>query len=45
MRFENYFADHLRLRWKRLRICRFRGSVLTDYRILKNYIKTMRIAG
>lgn len=44
MKYENYLADHIRLRWQRLRIYRFRGSVLTDYRILKNYIKTMRAA-
>ena len=43
---ENYKTDVIRLRWQRLRIYRFRGSVVTDYRILRNYIKSaMRIAG
>ncbi|WP_313708077.1 YlcG family protein [Atlantibacter hermannii] len=38
--------DVIRLRWQRLRIYRFRGSVVMDYRILRNYIKTAaRIAG
>lgn len=31
----------LRARWQRLRLYHFPGSVLTDYRILKNYIKTI----
>ncbi|WP_165432294.1 YlcG family protein [Atlantibacter hermannii] len=35
----------IRLRWQRLRVYRFRGSVVMDYRILRNYIKTaMRVA-
>ncbi|MCN7014134.1 YlcG family protein, partial [Escherichia coli] len=29
-------------RWGRLRLYRFPGSVLTDYRILKNYAKTLK---
>ncbi|EEW8344958.1 YlcG family protein, partial [Escherichia coli] len=29
----------------RLRLYRFPGSVLTDYRILKNYAKTLTGAG
>ncbi|MCQ4966763.1 YlcG family protein [Enterobacteriaceae bacterium DFI.7.85] len=38
--------DVIRLRWQRLRIYRFRGSVVTDCRILRNYIKSaMRAAG
>ncbi|WP_417172221.1 YlcG family protein [Atlantibacter hermannii] len=38
--------DIIRLRWQRLRIYRFRGSVVTDYRILRNYIKTAaRVVG
>ena len=40
MIFESYFADHLRVRWQRMRLYRFAGSILTDYRILKNYVKT-----
>lgn len=27
----------LREKWKRLRVYHFAGSVLTDYRIIKNY--------
>ena len=38
--FEFYMAERLRHRWVRLRLYRFPGSVLTDYRILKNYAKT-----
>ncbi|WP_348821810.1 YlcG family protein [Escherichia coli] len=34
-------AERLRRRWVRLRLHRFPGSVLTDYRILKNYAKTL----
>lgn len=41
MTFESYFADQLRVRWQRMRLYRFAGSILTDYRILKNYVKTM----
>ncbi|HDK1762424.1 YlcG family protein, partial [Escherichia coli] len=32
-------------RWGRLRLYRFLGSVLTDYRILKNYAKTLTGTG
>lgn len=41
MTFQSYFTDHLRVRWQRMRLFRFSGSVLTDYRILKNYVKTI----
>lgn len=34
-------TEILRVRWQRLRLYHFPGSVLTDYRILKNYIKTI----
>ena len=40
--FESYMAKRLRHRWVRLRLYRFPGSVLTDYRILKNYAKTLK---
>ncbi|EAY2063493.1 YlcG family protein [Salmonella enterica] len=40
MTFQSYLADHLRVRWQRLRMFRFAGSVLVDYRILRNYLKT-----
>ncbi|EAB1815098.1 YlcG family protein [Salmonella enterica] len=32
--------DILRMRWQRLRLYHFPGSVLTDCWILKNYVKT-----
>ncbi|WP_077625841.1 YlcG family protein, partial [Escherichia coli] len=35
----------LRTAGSRLRLYRFPGSVLTDYRILKNYAKTLTGAG
>lgn len=31
--------ETLRARWQRLRIYRYRGSVLVDYRIFRNYIR------
>ncbi|MEW9208222.1 YlcG family protein [Citrobacter werkmanii] len=34
-------TEILRVRWQRLRLYHFPGSVLMDYRILKNYIKTI----
>ncbi|EOD3175436.1 TPA: YlcG family protein [Citrobacter freundii] len=34
-------TEILRVCWLRLRLYHFPGSVLTDYRILKNYIKTI----
>ena len=45
MMFEFYMAERLRHRWGRLRLYRFPGSVLTGYRILKNYAKTLTGAG
>ena len=35
----------LRMRWQRLRIYRRPGSVLVDYRILRNFIRIYLIAG
>lgn len=43
--FEFNMAELLRHRWGRLRLYRFPGSVLIDYRILKNYAKTLTGAG
>lgn len=40
--FEFYVTERLRHRWMRLRLYRFPSSVLTDYRILKNYAKTLK---
>ncbi|MEH4799086.1 YlcG family protein [Atlantibacter hermannii] len=35
----------LRMRWLRLRIYRRPGTVLVDYRILRNFIRIYQIAG
>jgi hypothetical protein len=35
----------LRARWQRLRIYRYRGSVLVDYRILRNFVRIYHSAG
>lgn len=35
----------LRMHWRRLRICRRPGSVLVDYRILRNFIRINQLAG
>ncbi|AYL51307.1 TPA: YlcG family protein [Citrobacter freundii] len=35
----------LRARWQRLRIYRRPGSVLVDYRILRNFVRTYHPAG
>ncbi|SQS52819.1 DLP12 prophage; small protein [Escherichia coli] len=43
--FEFNMAELLRHRWGRLRLYRSPGSVLTDYRILKNYAKILTGAG
>ena len=43
--FEFNMAELLLYRWGRLRLYRSPGSVLTDYRILKNYAKTLTGAG
>ncbi|MCA6998196.1 MULTISPECIES: YlcG family protein [Dickeya] len=38
-------TESLRLRWCRLRIYRYAGSVVIDYRILRNFEKTLGRAG
>ncbi|WP_275223750.1 YlcG family protein [Citrobacter farmeri] len=35
----------LRTRWQRLRIYRRPGSVLVDYRILRNFVRIYHFAG
>lgn len=35
----------IRMRWQRLRIDRRTGSVLVDYRILRNFICISQLAG
>lgn len=37
--------DILQARWQRLRIYRRPGSVLVDYRILRNFIRIYQMAG
>ena len=39
------FVKRIRYRWNKLRLCRHRGTVLVDYRILKNFIRTCQIRG
>ncbi|MCA6999510.1 YlcG family protein [Dickeya solani] len=38
-------TESLRLRWCRLRLYRYAGSVVIDYRILRNFEKTLMRAG
>ncbi|MDS1916104.1 YlcG family protein [Enterobacter asburiae] len=37
--------ESLRQRWQRLRIYRYRGSVLVDYRIIRNFVRIYHSAG
>ena len=37
--------ETLRARWQRLRIYRHPGSVLVDYRILRNFVRIYHSAG
>lgn len=37
--------ERIRDRWQKLRLLRSRGTVLVDYRILKNFIRTCQIRG
>jgi len=39
------FIESLRMRWQRLRIYRRPGSVLVDYRILRNFFRISQLAG
>lgn len=39
--FEFNMVEFFRYRWGRLRLYRFFGFVLIDYRILKNYVKIL----
>lgn len=32
-------------RWQKLRLCRHRGRVMTDYRLLKNYVRIYQTLG
>ncbi|WP_130996700.1 YlcG family protein [Klebsiella variicola] len=35
----------VRDRWQKLRLCRHRGTVMTDYRILRNYVRIYQTLG
>ena len=37
--------EKLRMRWQRLRIYRRPGTVLVDYRILRNFLRIYQLAG
>lgn len=37
--------EKLRARWQRLRIYRYRGLVLVDYRILRNFVRIYQFTG
>ena len=37
--------ERLRDRWQKLRLCRYRGTVLVDYRILKNFVRIYQASG
>ena len=39
------FVERIRERWKKLRLCRHRGTVMTDYRILRNYVRIYQALG
>jgi len=42
---EQELIEMLRTRWQRLRIYRCPGSVLVDYRILRNFVRIYHLAG
>ncbi|MEF3110370.1 YlcG family protein [Raoultella sp. WB_B2P2-3] len=37
--------ERIRDRWQKLRLCRHCGTVMTDYRILRNYIRIHQALG
>lgn len=37
--------ERIRERWKKLRLCRHRGTVATDYRKLKNFVRIYQTSG
>ena len=42
----NHLAiERIRDRWQKLRLCRHRGTVLVDYRILKNFVCIYQASG
>ncbi|EOY9167685.1 YlcG family protein [Raoultella ornithinolytica] len=42
----NHLAiERIRSRWQKLRLCRHRGTVLVDYRILKKFVRIYQTLG
>ncbi|MGE0971148.1 YlcG family protein [Klebsiella sp. WOUb02] len=39
------FIGHIRQRWQMLRLFRPGGTVLVDYRILKNFVRRHQVPG
>ncbi|WP_323110335.1 YlcG family protein [Klebsiella quasipneumoniae] len=39
------FIELIRDRWQKLRLCRHRGTVLIDYRILRNFVRIYQTLG
>ena len=37
--------ERIRERWQKLRLLRSRGTVLVDYRILKNFVRIYQASG
>ncbi|HCF8954696.1 TPA: YlcG family protein [Klebsiella pneumoniae] len=37
--------ERIRDRWQKLRLCRHRGTVLVDYRILRNFVRIYQTLG
>ena len=37
--------ERIRDRWQKLRLCRRRGTVLVDYRILRNFVRIYQASG
>lgn len=37
--------ERIRDRWKKLRLCRHRGTVLVDYKILRNFVRIYKRLG
>ena len=37
--------ERIRERWQKLRLCQHRGTVLVDYRILKNFVRIYQTLG
>lgn len=37
--------EHIRYRWQKLLLCRHRGTVLVDYKILRNFVRIYKRLG